>query len=246
MNNTLTNLDDGSANEIGGIFTCIFDPDFNTITVDRRPVNELQSQDQFSQVMVQIGSAQAVFFALFTGAFGLLSIYDERRQWTLQRMLASPTPKSSVLFGKLAGNLVVVWAQLLLLLFFLTLVTSLLSRDLTFIWGDNYGLLLLLTLVLSLCVSGIGVLLVGLARTPEQVRIFSPVLNMTLAALGGAFGFAVPAALASLSLITWGVDAFESLAAGQTDIGLNLAVLVTQGVIFFGIGLWLFRRRINL
>ena len=69
---------------------------------------------------------------------------------------------------------------------------------------------------------------------------------LTLAALGGAFGFALPVAVAQLSLITWGVDAFSSLAAGDTDIWLNLAVLFGQGILFFGIGVWLFRRRMSL
>lgn len=237
----------GTANaDLGAVVACLFDPNFDPIQVKQQPLNPVQAQSIFQQIMVQIGAAQAVFFALFTGIFGVLSIYEERKNWTLQRMLASPTSRSSILAGKLGGNVAVVWAQLALLMLFLTLVTSAILRSSVNIWGDQWGLLLLTTVALSLAVSGLGVLVVGLARTPEQVQALGPVIAIFLGALGGAFGFALPDVLANLSLITWGVDAFKSLAAGQGDIWLNLAVLFGQGALFFVIGVWLFRRRVEI
>ncbi|MCB9160488.1 MAG: ABC transporter permease [Caldilineaceae bacterium] len=226
--------------------SCLFDPDLNAVKAVQQPLDDLQTQSRFNRVLVAIGAAQAVFFALFTGVFGVAGLYEERRQWTLQRLLVTPTPRWQVLAGFLTGNLVVVIMQLVLLLLALTVVASIVGGALTFIWGSNVGLLALLVLALALCVSGLGVLVVGIARTPEQVQIFGPMVNMTLAALGGAFGFALPAAVAQLSLITWGVDAFSALAAGDTDIWLHLAVLFGQGILFFGIGVWLFRRRMSL
>jgi len=233
-------------NDIGAIVTCLFDPNFDPIQVKQQPLNPVQEQSIFQQIMVQIGAAQAVFFALFTGIFGVLSVYEERKNWTLQRLLASPTSRSSILAGKLGGNVAVVWAQLALLMLFLTLITSAIMRSPVNIWGDQWALILLTTVALSLAVSGLGVLVVGLARTPEQVQALGPVIAMFLGALGGAFCFALPDALANLSLITWGVDAFKSLAAGQTDIWFNLAVLFGQGALFFAIGVWLFRRRVEI
>ncbi len=240
------NADNALGNELGAAIACLFDPAAGAIAIVQEPLNALQEQSRFEQVMVQVGSAQAVFFALFTGVFGILAIYQERKQWTLQRMLASPTSRTSVLGGFLAGNVVVVWMQLVLLMFFLTIVTSLIIRQPSFIWGTQWLLLFLLTVTISLCVSGLGVLVVGVARTPEQVQVFAPVLNIFLGALGGAFGFFVPPALAKLSLITWATEAYRHLAAGQTDIWLNLAVLTAQGALFFGLGLWFFKRRVDL
>ena len=238
--------DDPTGSAMGGALACLFDPNAGAITVQQQPLNKLQEQTFFERVMVQVGSAQAVFFALFTGAFGILSIYQERKQWTLQRMLASPTSRASVLTGFLTGNVIVVWAQLILLMIFMSGISSIIIRRPTFIWGDQWLHLLVLTIVISLCVSGLGVLIVGVARTPEQVQVFAPVINIFLGALGGAFGFFVPAALANLSLITWATDAYRQLAAGQTDIWLNLGVLALQGAIFFGLGLWFFRKRVTV
>lgn len=228
------------------VLGCLFQPRINPIRLEQQPLNQLQASNRFAIILVAIGSAQAVFFALFTGVFGILSIYEERKQGTLQRMLVSPTTGSTILLGKLVGNLVVVLVQLLVLLLALTTVASLILGAPTFIWGSNLPALTGLLLALALCVSGIGVLIVGLARTPEQVQVFAPMVNMAMAVLGGAFGFAVPAALARLSLIYWGVDAFQKLAANESGVSLNLLVLMTQGLIFFLIGTWLFRRRLNL
>ena len=242
----LANGDGEVQAEVGSALGCLLAVDSGPVQLIHQPLSPLQEQSFFAQIMVQVGSAQAVFFALFTGTFGLLGIYQERRQWTLQRMLAAPIQRTSILGGFLGGNVLVVWAQLALLMFFLTLISTVIMRQPILIWGTQWLMLVLLTVSISLCVSGLGVLVVGVARTPEQVQVFAPVINIFLGALGGAFGFRLPDALASLSLITWATDAYRTLAAGQSDIGLNLLVLLGQSLLFFTVGLWFFRRRVSL
>ena len=238
----LQNLDSSAIEPLG----CLITPGASNITVTRRPLDALQQAPSFARIIVPIGASQAVFFALFTGVFGIHSIYEERRQWTLQRLIVSPTPRIYLLVGKLLGNLVVVLLQILILLAALTLIASIVIGQPTFIWGANLAAILLVTLALALCVSGLGVFVVGLARTPEQVVLFGPMINITLAVLGGAFGFALPDQAAQFSLIYWGVDAFFKLANAQTDIVLNLVVLFAQGLVLFLLGAWLFKRRLNL
>ncbi len=228
------------------ILGCLFTPGINPVSLVQQPLDQLQESSTFGRVLVLFGSAQAVFFALFTGIFGILSIYEERKQWTLQRMLASPTSGNTILLGKLLGNLIVVIVQLLVLMLALTGVATIALGTPTMIWGNHLGILLVLVVLVSLAVSGIGVLIVGVARTPEQVQIFGPLVNMMLAVLGGAFGFTLPEPVPNLSLIYWATSAFEKLAGGQLDIGSNLLVLATQGLLFFVVGAWLFRRRLNL
>ena len=238
----LQNLDASAIEPLG----CLITPGASNITVTRQPLDALQQGPPFARIIVPIGASQAVFFALFTGVFGIHSIYEERRQWTLQRLIVSPTPRIYLLLGKLLGNLVVVLLQILILLAALTLVASIVIGQPTFIWGASLAAILLVKLALALCVSGLGVFVVGLARTPEQVVLFGPMINITLAVLGGAFGFALPDQAAQFSLIYWGVDAFVKLANAQTDIVLNLLVLFAQGIVLFLLGAWLFKRRLNL
>jgi len=53
-------------------------------------------------------------------------MYDERRNWTLQRILVSPT-RGGISWGQLVGVLVSVLAQLVILVFALTFVGSLIE-----------------------------------------------------------------------------------------------------------------------
>ena len=225
---------------------CFIAPGASNITVAQQPLAALQEAPQFARSIVPIGASQAVFFALFTGVFGIHSIYEERRQWTLQRLIVSPTPRIYLLTGKLLGNLVTVFLQILILLAALTIVASAVVGEPTLIWGVNIAVILAVTLALSLCVSGLGVFVVGLAKTPEQVVLFGPVINISLAVLGGSFGFALPDQAAQFSLIYWGVDAYTKLANAQADIAVNLLVLFAQGAVLFLLGAWLFKRRLNL
>ena len=225
---------------------CLIAPGASNITVAQQPLDALQEAPRFARLIVPIGASQAVFFALFTGVFGIHSIYEERRQWTLQRLIVSPTPRIYLLAGKLLGNLVTVFLQILILLAALTLIASAVIGVPTLIWGGNIAIILVVTLALALCVSGLGVFVVGLAKTPEQVVLFGPVINISLAVLGGAFGFALPDQAAKFSLIYWGVDAYTKLANSQADVAVNLLVLFGQGVLLFMLGAWLFKRRLNL
>ncbi|MDE0199290.1 MAG: ABC transporter permease [Caldilineaceae bacterium] len=225
---------------------CLIAPGANNVTVAQQPLDALQEAPPFARIIVPIGAAQAVFFALFTGVFGMNSIYEERKYWTLQRLIVSPTPRIYLLAGKLLGNLAVVFLQILILMAALTLIASAVLGAPTFIWGNDIAALLAVTVALALCVSGLGVFVVGLAKTPEQVQLFGPMINISLAVLGGAFGFALPEQAARFSLIYWGVDAYVDLSLSQPDVSLNIIVLFCQGIALFLLGTWLFKRRIDL
>jgi hypothetical protein len=150
------------------------------------------------------------------------------------------------LAGKLIGVFGSVVFQLLLLMLALTLVGSLLQGTPVFIWGENIWVVALVLISVSTSVSGLGMLLEGLVKSPEQAQVFSSVLNMGLAVLGGAFGFQLPGVISQFSLIYWGRDAFDTLAAGGVDVNLNLLILVLQGLAMFIVGLVLFQRKFEV
>jgi len=117
---------------------------------------------------------------------------------------------------------------------------------LNLIWGQDLGLLGLLLLAASTAVGGLGMLMAGVMRSVEQANVVASVLNIGLGVLGGGFGFQLPVVVAGFSLIHWGREAFQLLAAGQTEIWLHLAILFGQGIVFFVIGLLLFNRRFEV
>ena len=63
---------------------------------------------------------------------------------------------------------------------------------------------------------------------------------------GGAFGFQLPEVVSRFSLLYWGSGAFQKLANGSTDIGLNLVVLFALGAVMFTVGFWMFNRRLDV
>ncbi len=231
-----------SQGDIGKSFICAFSPANNLVGLTDLPV-QAAPNNLAGTLLVTFGSAQALFFAMFTAQNGILSMYDERRNWTLQRILISPTPRWNILGGKLVGVLVSVLAQLVILVTALTVVGSLIEGRIAFIWGTDLARLGLVLLTVGVAVSGLGIFLAGVLKGIEQANTVGSVLNIALGVLGGAFGFQLPRSIAQFSLIYWARDAFDLLAAGRGDISLNLLVLFVQGAVLFVIGLFLFNRK---
>jgi ABC-2 type transport system permease protein len=228
--------------DAGNLFVCAFSPGSSLVSLAEVPVQAAPTS-MAGTLLVTFGSAQALFFALFTGQFGVLSMYEERRNGTLQRILVSPTPRSTILGGKLVGVFVSVLFQLVVLILALTLVGSLIEGRAVFIWGNNIGMLALVLVAVAVVTSGLGMFLAGVLKGVEQANIVGSVLNIGLGVLGGAFGFQLPRSVAQFSLIYWARDAFDTLAAGRGDISLNVLVLFVEGALLFFIGLLLFNRK---
>ena len=241
----LASLIGGKGPAMSELFTCAFVPGNGLVQVTDLPV-QAAPNTLAGTLLVTFGSAQALFFALFTGINGVLSMYDERKNGTLGRILVSPTPRWVVLGGKLVGTFVTVLAQLVILMLMMTAVGSLLEGRPAFIWGNDAGMLCLVLMAVSLAVSGLGVFLAGLLKDMEQAATIRQVLTMALGVLGGTFGFQLPRSVAQFSLVYWGRDAFEVLAAGHGEIWLNLLVLFVQGAALFGIGLFFFNRKFEM
>lgn len=236
----------GIANlDLENVFTCAFLPGNDLVRLANQPV-QAEPTGMAGSILVTFGAAQAMFFALFTGQFGILSMYDERRNWTLQRILASPTPRWAILGGKLVGVLASVLFQLLALVLALTIVGSLIEGRVTFIWGDDLVGLGCVLLAVSVAVSGLGMLFAGVLKGIEQANVVGSVLNIAMGVLGGAFGFQLPQSVSSFSIIYWGRSAFEILASGRGDAWLNILVLSASGIAMFVLGLFLFNRKFEV
>ncbi len=224
---------------------CAFTPGISKLTIDQQSVQGQKTSGAIP-LLILFGSAQAMFFTLFTGQGGVNGIFEERKQGTLQRLVVTPTPRMVILIGKMLGVLVNCILQLVFLFIALTIVGSVLNKGFVVIWGSNYLLIGLTIVGAALASTGLGTLLAGVAKTPEQGQIYGSLINTGMAVLGGAFGFQLPEVVSRFSLLYWGADAFQKLANGSTDVGLNLVVLVAMGVVMFIIGFWLFNKRLDV
>lgn len=195
--------------------------------------------------------SMAVFFMTFTMAAGATSIIEERDNWTLQRLLISPTSRLTVLAGKLGGT----YANGILQLTILVVATSLVGPILgskTSVWGNNVPGLALLLICTVAAATGLGTLLAAAARTSAQADTYSRAVLILLGIAGGAF---FPLAslgnffqfISKLTLNYWAVNGFTLLASGKDISAIlpNLAALLVMFAVYFGIGMFLFNRRLE-
>lgn len=213
---------------------------------------EIRSEGQSNQgnVFVFFGAGQAIFFALFAATSTINSLRHEQRDGQLKRLLSTATPRSTILLGKMLSSVVICSVQISILLIALTLVNNVIRGEWSLIFGHNLVLIAVLIVAVSLAASGFSTFVVSLANTPEQAALIGNMLTLVMSLLGGAFvNLSLTGPMRILSRFTinyWGVQGFESLAAGSTAIVPNLLILSAIGIVGLGLGFVIFQRRLEL
>ena len=157
------------------------------------------------------GAGMAVFFLFFTVQFGITSLFDERRDGTLQRMLAAPIRRGSILTGKLITSLVLGSASMAVLVI---ATRFLISAH----WGNPLGVAVLIVAGV-LASTAVMTLVATFASTTEQAQSWQAMVALVFGMLGGTF-FPVAQAgglIAALSLATpqaWFLRGLENLTGG--------------------------------
>jgi ABC-2 type transport system permease protein len=195
----------------------------------------------------------AILFMTFAMATGGTTILRESRNWTLQRIVTTPTPRWVFMGGKLAGIYTTGVIQMILLILATTLIARLMGREGS-VWGTNIPGVALMILAVVFAATSLGLLIAALAQTPEQAATYNNVVIFLLGMLGGSFLpiEGLPAALKILPKFTlnfWGIDGFFDLAfdnAPISQISTNLLVLVAMGIVLFAVSLWRFSRRLDV
>jgi len=180
-------------------------------------------------------SAMAVLFLFFAVQSGMLSLFEERRQGTLARMLAGPIRPGTILAGKAFGSFVTGVASLVVLI---VATTVLLGAD----WGPPPGVALI---VVSAVISAIGIttLVTSFMKTADGAGAANSAVAMTLGILGGTFSptAQAPEAMQALSLVTphaWFLRGLAEMQGGGTiaDALPAAGVLLATGLVTGAIG----------
>jgi ABC-2 type transport system permease protein len=190
-------------------------------------------------------AAMAVLFVFFAAQAGLLSLFEERRQATLARMLAGPISPRSILLGKAIGSLV---TGLVAMLVLIAATTLLLGAD----WGPPLGVALL---VIGAVVAAVGItsLVTSFMRTLDGASGANSAVAITLGILGGTFSptAQAPEAMQSASLVTphaWflrGLGDLHGTGAVVTDALPAVAVLLAIGLVTGALGFARVRRLVT-
>jgi ABC-2 type transport system permease protein len=186
-------------------------------------------------------AGMAVFFLFFTVQFGVLGILEEEREGTLQRLLAAPIGRGSVILGKALLS----FALGLISMTVLIVATHfLIGAE----WGAPLGVALLVVAGVLSAVAIMG-LVASVARTPEGAGNLGSIIAVILGMLGGTFfplgrGDDLVAKLSYLTPHAWFLQGLGDLANGADWTAALPAVLaMTVFALVFGVLAWVLLRR---
>ena len=204
----------------------------------------VSSKPQNQNIMSLANSSPGMMlqFAI-AGLLGAATVLvNERKTRSLQRLLTTATSRLQILLGHYLAMFIVIFIQFMLLIAFGQILHV------------NYMRVpfasLLVAIASALCIAALGLLIGVLAKSEEQVVIFSLIPMFILSGLGGAWvplEYTGPAfqAIGHLSPVAWAMDGFKNIVArglGFSSVLLSVAALAGYTLLFFSLAAWRFRR----
>lgn len=178
-------------------------------------------------IMAYFAPGIAMLFLFFIIGNGARSIVTERNGGTLARILAAPVTTASVLLGKTVGVMVVGVASM-------TAVWLITWWGFGASWGDPLGVFVVIVAAVT-AISGISLLITGLARTESQADTLTTIIALLFAVAGGTFFVGTTGTLDTMRRFTpngQALTAFVDLSAS----GAGLADVMPQILLLLGVG----------
>jgi ABC-2 type transport system permease protein len=162
------------------------------------------------------GPGMAMFFLFFTVGAAARSLFAEREQGTLQRLLAAPTGRSAIIAGK-AGAMYVLGVVSMITMF--VAMRVLFHVD----WGDPLAVAVL-TLLAVAAVMSLAAVVQTLAKTEQQAAAYGSMVGIVFALAGGSFFplFQMPHIVQQISALTpngWVLRGFTDIAYDGAKAG---------------------------
>jgi len=178
----------------------------NLILVDKKTEKKM-AKNPMAMEYYAVGIA--VMYLLFATNAGAATIFQERRNKTLERIKVAPVSEREILGGKLFGISLIALLQFLMIVFF----TAIFYRVK---WGDSILGIIIMILSSVLAFSGLSTLLASLTKSEEQIGNIGPALSMIFGFLGGSMWpvFEFPDWLNIISKFTpnrWAIEGFSKL-----------------------------------
>lgn len=185
-----------------------------------------------------------VMYILFATNAGAETIFQERRNKTLERIKIAPVSEREILGGKLFGIFLIALLQFVMIVFF----TAIFYRV---NWGDSLLGIVIMILSSVLAFSGLSTLLASLTKSEEQIGNIGPALAMIFGFMGGGMwpAFLFPDWLNMVSKFTpnrWAIDGFFKLmhqGGGVVSILPEVLVLLGMAIVFFSLGVFRLRTK---
>jgi ABC-2 type transport system permease protein len=197
----------------------------------------------FRQSVPGMGS----MYVLFTAFAATVVLLDERKRWTLQRLMTTPITRAQYILGKTLAIFALAMFQFAVAFSAGMLLGSWAGTP---IGGDPIGLLLVM-LAFAFMAAAITLLLATLVKTEQQANAITTLLALTLAPIGGAWWSLqmefIPdfmRQISYLSPIRYAMDAFSKLineGASWTGVLPEIGILLAIGAVVYGIAVVRFK-----
>ena len=214
----------------------------NYLELDSRSLAGATSNS--NEAGIQVVGGMTLYFAMYTILFGMMNIAVEKRTGTWDRLISSPLRKSEIYLGQLLHYFLLGVMQIVVCF-------AIFDQVLNYNFGSQYLTILIAIMAFVFASVALGMLIIALVNSPQQLQAVIPIVATGFAMLGGAFwpielitnNVMLP--LAKITPIYHGLTAMKEailLNAEIADILQPISILVLMGVLFMGIGLNLMER----
>ena len=189
----------------------------------------------------QSAPGMGTLYVMFTVLGGMAVLLRERRQWTLQRLMALPLSRAQLLGSKIG-----VYFTLGMIQYFVVFIVGAVAG---MNFGSNPLALLAIMVAFVLCITALTFALAPWITSDGQASGLVLLLSLSLAPLGGAWwpleivpGFMQT--LGHLSPVAWAMDGFHDLIwfnGGFGDVLPEIGVLLAAAAVLFIIGIRSFK-----
>lgn len=216
-------------------------PDFGGMVAIN--VRDVVGEKKKSPMISYYAAGVGVMFLLFTASAAGGSLLDESESGALDRVLSARVTMTTLLLGKLTWSALLAFAQLTIMFLWAALVFHL---D----FFSHIPGFLVMTAITSFAVASFGMLLASLAKTRGQLAAFSTLIILTMSALGGSMfpKFLMSDAMLRIGYFTfnsWAISGYQKVFWRDEPIrnlGPEVAVLVSAGLVLFALARWFARK----
>jgi len=212
-----------------------------SVTVEGAGATE-RDQPSWQNAYNQTSPGTIIQFTIYSLIMCAGVLVSERKSGAMQRLLTTPISRAQIIAGHTLGMLVVVLAQQAVLIAFSY-----------FVLGIQYLrvplAILLVAGAYALWVVSLGMLIGAVARSDDQVVMWSLIAMFVFSALGGAwfpleFTGKAFAAIGHLTPSAWAMDGFQNIimrGLGLSSVLLPVGILLAYAAAFFALAVWRFR-----
>ncbi|MEI5909367.1 ABC transporter permease [Bacillus spongiae] len=187
----------------------------------------------------------SLFFVLYTIAYSVVHILEEKRDGIWDRIILSPVKKWQMYTANLIFSFALGYFQVsaIFLVFYY-------FAEVDFYGGFIKTLILLIPYVFSIV--ALSILLTSFSKTIQQFNALVPFIFVSMAMIGGAYwpleivSSDVILFISKLVPVTYGMEALKGATIyglGLTELMMPISVLTLMGVIFMGVGINLMEKR---